>query len=240
MNDTVVVTQAGSTWTFTLNRPDKRNALNAAMVEALLDGVHRAHQQGADVLVLRGEGKSFCAGFDFAGVDDASEADLLWRFVRIEQLLQALHRSPCLTLGLAQGANFGAGVDLLVACKRRVAEPAASFRMPGLKFGLVLGTRRLAACIGAANARETQSVAATLTAETAHRLGLLTDTLEPAQWSRLIEQAQADACSLPPSAREDLYRVLQDDTLDADLADLVRSVMRPGLKDRIAKYRAGG
>ncbi|MCR2153265.1 hypothetical protein NSX49_23710, partial [Salmonella enterica] len=75
-------------------------------------------------------------------LDAQSEGDLLLRFVRIETLLQRVAASPCLTVGLAHGRNFGAGVDLFGACKWRVSAPDASFRMPGLKFGLVLGTRR--------------------------------------------------------------------------------------------------
>ena len=56
-------------WTFVLNRPDKRNALNAEMVEALLAGLAQAMQTPqVPMLVFRGEGKSFCAGFDFADV----------------------------------------------------------------------------------------------------------------------------------------------------------------------------
>lgn len=238
MTDCVQVSQVGSTWTLTLSRPDKRNALDGPTVEALLQGVAQAHRAGADVLVLRGEGKSFCAGFDFSGVEAVSQGDLLWRFVRIEQLLQALYRSPCLTVGLAQGANFGAGVDLLVACKRRIAEPGASFRMPGLKFGLVLGTRRLAARIGAHAARQVQEVAATLDAARAHALGLLTETASIEDWPQVLVRATEDAQALDPSVRQSLYRVLDDDDPDADLADLVRSVTRPGLQDRIAKYRA--
>lgn len=227
-------------WTLVLNRPDKRNALNAELVEALIDALERAGNSGADSLVLRGEGSNFCAGFDFSDFDQASEGDLLWRFVRIEQLLDALYSSPLATFAYAHGKNFGAGVDLLVSCQRRVASSQSAFRMPGLKFGLVLGTRRLASRIGADQARAIQEVAATLSAEQAHKAGLITQICEAGELDDLIKSFRADAVALDQVARASLYRVLADHQPDRDLAGLVRSVMRPGLKQRIASYRKGG
>ena len=238
MSEAVLIERDGSTWTFVLNRPQKRNALNAEMVEALMAGVEHAHAQQAELLVFRGQGKSFCAGFDFSGFDQLSEGDLLWRFVRIEQLLQAIDRSPCLTVALAQGANFGAGVDLLVACKSRVAQPDASFRMPGLKFGLLLGTRRLALRIGAEHARQVQQVAATLSAQEAMSMGLLQQIIATQEWDSWVKQQQSVAQALEPAARAALYSALRPSHDKEDMADLVLSVTAAGLKDRIARYRS--
>jgi len=245
MSESVLLEQSGSTWTLTLNRPDKRNALNAEMVEALHEAVSLVHARQGDVLVLRAQGKSFCAGFDFSGFEQASQGDLLWRFVRIEQLLQTLQHSPCLTVALAQGPIFGAGVDLVVTCKRRIAQSDATFRMPGLKFGLVLGTRRLAALIGAQATREIQEVAATLSASEALSRGLLSSVAEISAWPQAIAESEAIAAALEPAVRATLYRTLTTDQGAADLADLVRSVVGAegvggalGVKARIAKYLA--
>ena len=120
------------------------NALSAGLVEALIAAVDQAQAEQARAIVFQGEGRNFSAGFDFGDWESHSEGDLLLRFVRIEMLLQRVAATPCLTVALAHGRNFGAGVDLFGACKWRLATPDASFRMPGLKFGLVLGTRRFA------------------------------------------------------------------------------------------------
>ena len=162
MSALVVLDKQADCWVVTLNRPDKRNALNAELVEDLIEVVEQAQAEKPSLLVLRGEGKNFSAGFDFSEWQDASEGDLLWRFVRIEQLLQMLQALPILTMALAHGKNFGAGVDLMAVCKHRVAAEDATFRMPGLKFGLVLGTRRLARLVGVQTARQIQQVAKTL------------------------------------------------------------------------------
>src|SRR5512143_1710364 len=132
--------RVGAVRTLDLDRPDKMNALNAPLVDELLHAVTAAYDDGTRAMVLRGSGRNFSAGFDLSDVESASEGDLLLRFVRLEQLLQAVYHAPFETIALVHGRNFGAGVDLVCACARRIADPDATFRMPGLKFGLVLGT----------------------------------------------------------------------------------------------------
>ena len=230
------VAQHDGLWTLTLSRPEKRNALSAELVERLGDGIARAHAAPARVLVFRGAGKNFSAGFDFSGVESESEGDLLLRFVRIEELLQAIASSPCVTVGLAHGRNFGAGVDLLAACRYRVAAADATFRMPGLRFGLVLGTRRFAAIVGAERARAILESASTFDASEALAMGFVHRVVEREGWPEAVGQAAAMASGLDDVTRASLYRVLSQADDAADLADLVRSAARPGLKARIAAY----
>jgi enoyl-CoA hydratase/carnithine racemase len=242
--DTVVETKApevlaerhGTTLELTLNRPGKMNAFSASLVEALLAAVNAAYGDGTRLLVLRGNGKNFSAGFDMAGVDRQSEGDLLLRFVRIEQLLQAVHHAPFETLVLAHGKNFGAGVDLIGACSRRVATADATFRMPGLKFGLALGTHRFALQVGGDVARDILAESKTFGADEGLRIGFLTAIAETPEWSAAIERIAAAAAALPPESHARLVAATRADTRDADLAELVRSAAAPGIKARIAAY----
>jgi enoyl-CoA hydratase/carnithine racemase len=151
----------------TLNRLQKANALSASLVEALLNAIEYAYTDGTRLLILDGNGDNFCAGFDFTAYLEATEGDLVLRFIRIEHLLQQLHHAPFATLVLAHGKNFGAGSDLVCACSLRVAAPGTTFRMPGLRFGIVLGTRRLAHRIGADAARDVLATSRTLAADEA-------------------------------------------------------------------------
>lgn len=236
MSEGVALHRADDVWTLTLARPDKRNALSAELVETLIGHVERAPAEGARVLVLRGEGKCFSAGFDLSGFEEQSEGDLVLRFIRVEMLLQAVACSPCLTVGLAHGRTFGAGVDLLAACRQRYASGDAAFRMPGLKFGLVLGTRRLGEIVGREQAASLQEEAATFDAPRALGLGLLHGIAEPGAWDGIVERARAKAAALPAWSRQALYEVLSSAQRDTDLAWLVRSAARPGLKQRLADY----
>lgn len=225
-------------WTLTLQRPEKRNALSYDLVEALLDAVQDARDRRVPVLAFQGAGKNFSAGFDFSDLSILSEGDLLLRFARIESLLQAIATLPCLTIGFAHGNNFGAGVDLLAVCRRRVATNEASFRMPGLKFGLVLGTRRFAAIVGKEKATDILSNSRTFAAPEARAMAFIHELAEREEWAQARATASATAALLPPASRASLYSVLSDLQADADMASLVRSAAVPGIKERIAAYLA--
>ncbi len=236
MSDVLRIERQGAAHVLTLARPDKMNALSAELVEALIAALDQAEAADASLIVLKGEGRNFSAGFDFGNWQEQSEGDLLLRFVRIETLLQRLAASPCLTLGLAHGRNFGAGVDLFGACKWRVSAPDATFRMPGLKFGLVLGTRRYAALVGAERARTVLEQAATFTAEEALRDGFASRLAAPQDWTAIEREALDAASALSRASRIQLYAALSAETPDTDLARLVRSAAAPGLKERVAAY----
>lgn len=238
MSGLALVERDGAVVRIRLNRPEKMNALSAAMVEALIDAVEQARRADAAAIVLEGEGRNFSAGFDFSDLETQSEGDLLLRFVRIETLLQLLRTSPCLTVAFAHGRNFGAGVDLFAACRLRYAEPDATFRMPGLKFGLVLGTRHFASLVGAQAAREILETAATFGAGQARDMGFVQELAGRDDWTALRARAAARAAELPAASRAALYDALADRDADEDLARLARSAAAPGLKQRIAAYLA--
>jgi enoyl-CoA hydratase len=236
MTRAVVLHRDGDVWMLSLARAEKRNALSAQLVDELIEFAQRAPGEGAKVLAFRGEGKNFSAGFDFSDWEQQSEGDLVLRFVRIEMLLQAVASSPCLTVALVHGRNFGAGVDLAASCRLRYGAADSSFRMPGLKFGLVLGTRRFGEIVGSHNAAAIQEEAATFDAARARQLGFLHAIAEQADWPGIVEQARAKASALPEWSRNALYEVLSTRKADEDLAWLARSAARPGLKQRIADY----
>lgn len=242
--DALIIARADGVLTLTLARPERGNALGVGLVEALLAAVQAAPLDAAlHTLVLRGAGRHFCTGLDLSDLDSSSDADWLWRLVRIETLLDALWRCPLATVALAQGRAWGAGADLFAACEQRVAAADASFRFPGAQFGIVLGTRRLAERIGADAARALVLHGGTLDAAAALRAGLasaLGDATRDA-----TGDATGDALHPPaPVVAAETARAVRlatrhgaADTADTDLAALVRSASAPGLKARIRSYR---
>jgi enoyl-CoA hydratase/carnithine racemase len=221
----------------TLNRLQKANALSASLVEALLNAIEYAYTDGTRLLILDGNGDNFCAGFDFTAYLEAAEGDLVLRLIRIEHLLQQLHHAPFATLVLAHGKNFGAGSDLVCACSLRVAAPGTTFRMPGLRFGVVLGTRRLAHRIGADAARDVLATSRTLSVDEALRLRFVTRIAGQSEWPALIAAARKDSDVLTQPATARLNEQTVTDTRAADMAALVQSVSVPGLKERIRMFR---
>jgi len=237
MSEELILRRDGAVTRLTLNRPEKANALDPALTAALLDAFAAAAADGTRLVVLDGAGKSFCSGFDLSGFEDLSDGDLVLRLLRIETLLQAVFHAPFPTLALAHGRVFGAGADLFCACATRIAAPDTAFRMPGLGFGIVLGTRRLVARIGVDAARDIQNAGRSFDTAEAVRLNFATETAAPEDWPARIAAAAETAATLSVAATAALFRVTAADTRAADMADLVASAAQPGLKDRIRAYR---
>ena len=221
--------QAGVTL-LRMQRPERGNALGPMLVEGLISAASEAFANAAvHTLVLQGEGRHFCTGFDLSDLATLSDADLLLRLVRIETLLAMLWHAPIRTVAQAKGRTWGAGADLLVACEQRLVGSDTTLRFPGAQFGLVLGTRRLAERIGADAARALVLEGGELDATQALALGLasrITDTLALA----LLRTSGDTGRAVRAASRSDLR--------DADLAALVRSAAVPGLQQRITQYRA--
>ena len=237
MDNELLRSHAGHVTRLTLNRPAKANALSASLVEALINAVEYAETDGTRLVILEGNGNHFCAGFDFTGYEDANEGELVLRFIRIEHLLQRVYHAPFATLAFAHGKNFGAGADLFCACGTRIAAPATTFRMPGLRFGLVLGTRRLAHRIGADAARDILQTSRTFDAESGRELGFVTHIAGADEWPALIDAERAATATLTVPALARLNEQTIVDTRDADMAALAQSASVPGLKERIRIFR---
>lgn len=225
-------------WVLRLSRPSKMNAFDVELVEALIAAIAEAEKIKIPLLILEGAGRNFSGGFDLSNIEMMDDSDLLWRFVRLETLLQAVAYSSCATMALVHGKNFGAGVDLVAACRWRVATADSTFCMPGLKFGLVLGTGRLVGLVGAEVARGMLETARVFDASEACKLGFLRVVASKGDWGALVEQAIIDTQSLSYAARQRLFHLSRLSDPDCDMAELVRSASTPGLKQRIQRYRS--
>lgn len=228
-----VLRDGDGTW-IKLDRAEKANALSAELVERLLEAVTEAIDAQARVLVLSGAGRSFCAGFDLSALDRETDATLAYRFLRIELLLQALHYAPLYTVALAHGPVAGAGADLFAACGKRIAAPGTTFRMPGIRFGILLGTGRLAGLIGH-RSRALVAEQETIEAAEAARIGLVDTIAEPSQWGTMVSRIGETVGKTPDTALQRLMCFDRSDG-DRDMGILARTLAEPGLKERICAY----
>ena len=256
-HDATLAVSDGIGW-ITLARPGRGNALSGGLVEALLAHLTQCVSDPLiHTVVFVGAGRHFCTGFDLDHLEQSTDAELLHRLIRIETLLDAVWRAPVRTVAIAQGRVLGAGADLWVACDQRVFAPDAMARFPGAGFGIVLGTRRLARRVGAERALEWTSAGTSVDSVVALQSGLATSvaaTAAPASTPHV--QAPEDElhtwrlAQLAPARSVDraTYAALKAASRggdgfgaggdsDHDLAALVRSAARPGLKTRLLAYR---
>ncbi|MBN9462035.1 MAG: enoyl-CoA hydratase/isomerase family protein [Burkholderiales bacterium] len=216
------------------------NALSVELVRGVADALAQAcARTDVHTLLLHGAGRHFCTGFDLASLPQETDASLLARFVEIELLLDALWRAPVRTVAVGHGAIVGAGADLFAACDVRMLASSASLRFPGAGFGIVLGTRRLACRVGPFRALRWVSEGTQVPAAEALATGLATAITEMGPENDAHVDAALALLGDLGVARETfsaLRATTDDGAADADLAALVRSATRPGLKARIEAY----
>jgi len=171
--------------TLTMNRPERRNALSGAMLEALSRMLAQCETDaGIAVVLLTGAGGAFCAGGDVKGMaarEDGAAADDLDTRIHRQRLSQRttagrLYQMPKPTIAALPGAAAGAGLSLALACDLRVAAETAVMTTAFAKVGFsgdYGGTFFLTRLVGSAKARELYYLSDRVTMPEAERLGLV-------------------------------------------------------------------
>ncbi len=238
MEHELIVERHEDVMRLTLNRPEKANALSAPLVTLLLSSVRAAAREDVRLLTIRGAGGRFSGGFDLSDLDQEEDSSLAQRFIDIETLLQEIYHAPFATLALVKGVAFGAGADLAGVCERRIAAPGAMFRMPGLQFGVVLGTARFSHRVGTDTARAILGENLAFDAHQALEMGFLTDVVDEQAWDTIEERTIRSARHLSVQSRVALNQATIPDTREQDMAALRQSIEQAGLKRRIEIYVA--
>ena len=125
----------------TLNRPEKRNALNADVIAALRDSLGRAASDpSVNVVVITGAGKDFCAGMDLVAFDKANPEDAVDHLNTarsVAELLLAIRKHPHPVVAAVDGRALAGGAGIASACDLILAAESAWFGYPEVKVGFV-------------------------------------------------------------------------------------------------------
>jgi methylglutaconyl-CoA hydratase len=240
---------AGAVATLTFARPEKSNAYDKAMLRALDGGLRRAADDAAvRVLVLRGEGRHFCAGADLGPQAPDEEAK---DTPGIADVCLRLSQLPKPTVALVQGACIGGGMAFACCCDIVIASRDAFFSLPEVRIGFAPAPLIpfVLSALGERHARRLLMSGARISAEEALRTGLVTELaatneLEPALTATLanllqsapgaVATVKAEVARLrtePPTA--DLLATLQSrfdaarDGAEADEGRAARREKRP-------------
>lgn len=154
----------------TIDRTERRNALNLDALEALDTAVADALRQGAAAIVFTGAGGHFCAGADLKELEDHTFD------TRLRGVLENVATAPVPTFAAISGACMGLGMQLALACDIRVATDDAYFGIPAGKLGLVVNhwtLQRLAHFFGFGAARLIVLTASTVSFDDAWRYGFV-------------------------------------------------------------------
>lgn len=172
--------------TLTLNRPEKRNALDRATLDALAAAVRAVEADAeARVVVLRGAGPAFSAGIDLNALGELAQPDgrALRRLIaRIQGVTGAVAAIDRPVVAALHGTCLGLGLEVALAADLRIAEAGTKLGLPEIVLGIIPdcgGTTRLSRLVGAARAKRLILTGDTIDAEAALAMGLV-DEVAPA------------------------------------------------------------
>jgi enoyl-CoA hydratase/carnithine racemase len=201
MSDEVLCAVDGGVATVTLNRPDKRNAMNMALLAALRARFDELDQNPeVRVVVVRGGGPAFCSGMDLEemeerrGVPGDPESGVI-------EVLQRVERSRHPTIAMVHGDAIAGGCELALHCDLRVATDVARFGMPLARIGLVvpfpLG-QKLVEVIGPAHTRHLLFTGQPIDARRALEIGMVHQVVAAGELEAVTSQlAQSIARNAP-------------------------------------------
>jgi len=200
--ETLLLERRGCVAIITINRPDKRNALNIKTREegaALLEQLRNDDSVG--VVVFTGAGdKAFIAGADiaeFAGRTSITQRDVMMG----RSLFTAIDSFPKPVIAMINGYCLGGGCELALACDIRIASDTASFGQPEINLGIIPGgggTQRLTRLVGEGKAMEMILTGEIIDANTAFLIGLVNHVVPAAELdARTMEIANRIADKSP-------------------------------------------
>ncbi len=212
MTEELILTQQrDNVFEIILNRPDKRNALNWAMLRALPGAAAQARRAaGVRAIVVRGSGKGFSAGIDlnaFLELPAAYGPDWQRHMREITEEFQALLNSLAQvelpTIAVLHGFALGLGLELALACDLRLAAEGALLGLPEARLGIVPdvgGSTRLAQAVGLARAKELIFTGRQIDAALAERWGLVNQVAPADQLDAALDGLLAEITQCAPLA----------------------------------------
>jgi methylglutaconyl-CoA hydratase len=227
MNESLLISSQGRLRRLTLNRPDKRNALDVALCRSLLDAIRDAASDGAvGAILLDADGKDFCSGMDLAEALETDPDEVLPLHQELFSIGARL-RKPMVSA--VQGAALAGGLGLALNAHLVVASSTARFGLPEVRIGLwpyvILPV--VAAATGLRKATELSLTGRIVDAEEARRIGIADVVVEP---EALHERAERVALDLAAESATVIERglsfVQQVVGLDPDAAAKLASRFR--------------
>lgn len=224
--------QSNAILLITLNRPDKRNALHPYLIDELLSALAEAASNPAiNVILITGAGPSFCAGLDLGFLLSQEYDGKIAYLESVFTMFQQIYTQPQPVIAAINGPAIAGGFDLAVMCDFRLCTPAATFAQTEILLGLTQMIYPLYKIIGLARAKELAMTGEMVTADEAHRMGLVNHVC-PAE--ELLSRTMKLAETLASKPRQALFETkrLSRELIDLDTPSAFRR-MGKAIRERL-------
>ncbi len=191
--------------TITLNRPDKRNAISFQLVDELMGALDAIEQSAAQVVILTGAGKAFCAGMDLDELKSLlgkTHDDNVKDSARMAEMFRRLYDFPKPTIAAVNGAAIAGGTGLATMCDFTLAVPEAKFGYTEVRIGFVpaIVSSILVWQVGHKIARDLLLSGRIFDATEALRYGLVNEIVDPDQLMLRARELAAQLLQNSPSS----------------------------------------
>jgi methylglutaconyl-CoA hydratase len=229
--NTVLYVEDQGIATITLNRPDKRNAITYELMSDLVAALNRAGTSSAQVVIITGAGKAFCAGMDLDNLKQLSgrtHEQNVQDSETMAGLFRAVYDFSRPTIAAVNGAAIAGGTGLATMCDFTLAVPEAKFGYTEVRIGFVpaIVSSFLVANIGEKRARELLLTGRIFGAEEAHRLGLVNEIVAPEQLMSRAQELARQLLENSPASLQATKRLLSSYTreqLDRQVGQAVQA-----------------
>ena len=235
-------------YTITLNRPEKKNAMDYDLLKGFYDALKKAEKEGAPFVIIRGSGKAFCSGGDLVAFKSApdtaalvdAEAGILHEGIKTIRTMNAI------VIAAIEGVAVGAGVGLALACDLSIATKNTIMNMGYRRIGLTPdggGSIFLARMVGAKRFNAYYLFSQNITMDEARAMGLVNIVCEEEEFEEKLNRMVANLRALPMETikyfkdlvNNSLYSGL-DSHLDKERFYVSELAGKPLFKERIEGF----
>ncbi len=200
--DEVFETYKDDVYTITLNRPDKKNAMNYALFKALLESFKKAEIKKPSIIVLRGSGKAFCSGGDLIDFKDAKDKKALVNeeAYLFNESIKMIRNSSAIVIAVLEGVAIGAGAGLAAACDLSIAVKKTIMNLGYRKIGLTPdggGSILISRIAGAKRFNELYLFSQNISMDKAQELGLVNFVVEEEELEASLQKTINELKALP-------------------------------------------
>ncbi len=225
------VTEIEKIVTVTLNRPERRNALNPQMIEELIQIIEGMGRRSCGVMILTGRGAAFCAGLDLEHLQSLahkSSAEHREDSQRVAQLFRSLYDLPLPTIAAVNGHAIAGGMGLATICDFTLTVPEAKFGYTEARIGFVpaMVSAFLTLQVDEKKARDLLLTARLISAEEARQMGLVNEVVNESGLMMRARQLAHQLLQNSPESLRATKRLLSEHTreqLDRQLRAAVES-----------------
>jgi len=235
-------------YTITLNRPEKKNAMDFDLLKGLYDAMERADSEQPPFIVIRGSGKAFCAGGDLIAFKEAQDAEALIdaEAAILNESIKLIRNTSAIVIAVVEGVAVGAGLGLSLACDLSIATKSTIMNMAYRRIGLTPdggGSIFLPRLIGAKKFNELYLFSSNINMTQAQEFGLVNLVCEDEELEEKLDQMIKNLKALPMETIKYFKDLVNNalffglaNHLDKERSYVAEFASKPLFKERIENF----